>query len=170
MSAEALERRRLNFEKPKTRKHTDLRRRKYRNQSETKEETVQLEGKELDAYIKRRFPNWKRSAKKTSSFTNSLLELNNKLKRGGESIGSDSTPSGKAPFRGGTHTADRKINRLQAGEHKKLQYDKEGNLVPNRSTTGTGKKDKPTSSGVNFRANRRSRVVSDNIIGVSKIP
>ena len=124
MSAEALERRRLNFEKPRARKHTDLTRRKYRNQS----------------------------------FTNSLLELNNKLKRGGESIGSDSTPSGKAPFRGGTHTADRKINRLQAGEHKKLQYDKEGNLVPNRSTTGTGKKDKPTSSGVNFRANRRSRV------------
>ena len=61
MSAEALERRRLNFEKPKTRKHTDLRRRKYRNQS----------------------------------FTNSLLELNEKLKRGGESIGSDSKQSSK---------------------------------------------------------------------------
>ena len=159
MSAEALERRRLNFEKPKTRKHTDLRRRKYRNQSETKEETVQLEGKELDAYIKRRFPNWKRPTKKTSSFTNSLLELNEKLKRGGESIGSDSKQSGKAPFKGGAGTADRKVNRLSAGDQtKKPKMDKEGNLVPNRSTTGTGKKDKPTSSGVNFRANRRSRV------------
>lgn len=126
MTAEALERRRLNFEKPRTRRHTDLTRRKYRNQS----------------------------------FTNSLLELNEKLKRGGESIGSDSKPSGKAPFHAGSSSTDKKINRLSAGDQtKKPKIDAQGNLIPNRSTTGsTGKKDKPVDNTANYRKNRKTGV------------
>ena len=126
MTAEALERRRLNFEKPKIKRQTDLRRRKYRNQS----------------------------------FTNSLLGLNEKLKRSGESIGSDSTPPSDAPFKAGVSTADRKVNRLSAGDQtKKPKRDKEGNLVSNRSTTSsTGKKDKPTYSGQNYRQGKRTGV------------